>query len=106
MAGVEGVGASLGVGVKAGELVLVCGMVTAGADGVGASVAVGAGVSELLPLDEMITDGVAGEALLGNWLPAVTQPATKPSDNRTIETRATRKILIVFDIECTLSIIS
>jgi hypothetical protein len=98
--GVEGVAASLGVGVKAGELVLVCGMVTAGAEGAGASVAVGADVSELAPLEELITDGVAGEALLGNWLPMVTQPTTKPSDNRTIETRATRKILIVFDREC------
>jgi hypothetical protein len=96
VAGLDGVGLIIGLGVNTGELLPVGGMITAGIAGVGANVAVEAGVGESALVDELVTDAVG---LLDEGLPALTQPVTKPSDNRIIEARATWKILIVFDIE-------
>lgn len=96
VAGLDGVGLIIGLGVNTGELLPVGGMITAGIAGVGANVAVEAGVGEPALVDELVTDAVG---LLDEGLPALTQPVTKPSDNRIIEARATWKILIVFDIE-------
>ncbi len=80
--------------VPGGEVVVV------GVENVGITVGVEVIAGEVVTVDETVVIDVPGEAIVVEELPVLTQPATKPIDNRITAAKTTAKILIIFSIRC------